>query len=270
MWFCICLMYSCCCVALPYLVYITTLSNTRTCKPSSQHLPGRNSYHKHLRAFAAAFDNTRTCEPSPRHLPRQKPYHKHLQTITAAFAKTKTFTMLQAPANHHRGICQDKNLTQAFASNHRGICQDKHLATSTREPSPRHLPRQKPYHKHLLTITGTFAKTQAPANHHLGNCQDENLTRICQHKLLRTIAGAFAKTKTSCHKCLRAITAAIAKTKTLLQASAPHHRDICQDKNLTHRHLRQKPYQKHPRNITAAVAKAKTLPQASANHHRGN
>ena len=139
---------------------------------------------------------TSTCVPSPRHLPRQKPYHKRLCAITAALAKTKTLPL--APTCHHRGICQDKNLTtstcvpsprhwprqktlpQAPACHHRGICQDKNLTTSTGVPSPRHLPRQKPYHKHRCAITAAFAKTktlpQAPACHHPGICQDKNLT----------------------------------------------------------------------------------------------
>ena len=230
---------------------------------------------------------TSTCEPSPPQLPKQEPCRKLLLTITAAFAKTKT-------------------LPQASVSNHRGICQDKNLTTSTREPSPRHWPRQKPQDKHPRTITTAFAKTkhkhlrataiaktkalpQASANHHHGFCHDENLTtNTCEP------SAAFAKTKTLpqapannhrgiCQdknltlKHLRTITAAFAKTETLTQASANHHRANCQDKNLTTStrepslwHLsRQKPYHKHLRTITTAFAKRRTLPQAPANHHRG-
>ena len=193
---------------------------TSTRVPSPQHRPRQKPYHKHLCAITPALAKTKTlplapgchhrgicqdknltasnlcaitaafaktkalplapvchhhgiCQdknlttstcvpvPSPRHLPRQKPYHKHPRAITAAFAKTKTLP--QAPACHHRGFCQDKNLT-----------------TSTGVPSPRHLPRQKPYHKHRCAITTAFAKTKtlplAPVCHHRGICQDKNLT----------------------------------------------------------------------------------------------
>ena len=102
-----------------------------------------------------------------RHVPRQKTYHKHPQAITGPFAKTKTLP--QASASHHRGICQDKNLTTS-------ICQ----------PSPGHLPRQKPYRKHPRAIAEHLPR-QKP-----------------YHKNLRTITGAFAKTKTLV-TCLQAL-----------------------------------------------------------------
>ena len=282
---------------------------TSTCELSPPRvLPRQKSYHKHLRTITTTgFAKTKTlpqapanyhhhefcqdknlitstCELSPpRVLPRQKPYHKHLRAITTAgFAKTKTLP--QAPANYH----------------HHGFCQDKNLTTSTCELSPpRNLPRQKPYHKHLRTITTTgFAKTktlpQAPANyHHHGFCQDKNLTTsTCElspprvlprqkpyHKHLRTITTTgFAKTK-SYHKHLRTITTTgFAKTKTLPQAPANyHHHGFCQDKNLTTSTCelspprvlpRQKPDHKHLRTITTTgFAKTKTFPQAPANYH---
>ena len=182
-----------------------------------------------------------TCGPSPRQLPRQKPYHKHPCNITEAFAKTKTLP--QAPADLHRDICQDKNiastcgpsprlsprqrpyrkhlwtftssfaktktLPQAPADLPRGICQDKNLTASFRETSPRHSPRQKPYHKHPRNITEAFAKT-------------------------KTLPQASAKPRQKPdRKHLRTFTGASAKTKTLPEASVKHHRSIRQDKNLT-------------------------------------
>ena len=177
----------------------------------------------------------------------------------------------------------------------RCICQDKNLTTSNREPSPgnlkaitRHLSRQKPHHNYLRTITEIFAKQktlpQELANHHRGICQHKNLTTsTCEPSSLHL------PTRKPCHKQPRAITATFAKTKTSPQASANHHRGICQDKNLTtsnrepspghlprqkpyhkREHLpRQKPYHKQPRTMTGAFGKAKTLPQASMSHHRG-
>ena len=183
---------------------------------------------------------TSTCELSPpRVLPRQKPYHKHLRTITTTgFAKTKTLP--QASANyHHHGFCQDKNLTTSTCelSPPRTLPRQKpyhkHLRTIT--PS-RVLPRQKPYHKHLRTITTTgFAKTktlpQAPANyHHHGFLPRQKP----YHKHLRTITTTGFAQK-ACHKHLRTITTTgFAKTKTLPQAPANYYRrGFCQDKNLT-------------------------------------
>ena len=287
---------------------------TSTCALSPPRvLPRQKPYHKHLRTITTTGCAKTKNLIQARVLPRQKPYHKHLRTITTTgFAKTKTLP--QAPANyHHHGVCQDKNLTistcelspprvlqrqkpyhkhlrtifttgfaktktlpQAPANyHHHGFCQDKNLTTSTCELSPpRVLPRQKPYHKHLRTITTTgFAETktlpQAPANYHRhGLCQDKNLT---------TSTG-FAKTKTL-PQALRTITATFfSKTKTLPQAPANyHHHGFCQDNNLTTsicelsppRVLpRQKPYHKHLRTITTPdFAKTKTLPQAPANYH---
>ena len=220
---------------------------TSTCELSPPRvLPRQNTYHKH--GFCQdKMLTTSTCELSPpRVLPGKKPYHKHLRTITTTgFAKTKTLP--QAPANYH----------------HHGFCQDKNLTTSTCELSPpRVLPRQKPYHKHLRTITTRgFAKTttlpQAPANHHHhGFCQDKNLTTS-----MRTITAT-----------------GFAKTKTLPQAPANYnHHGFCQDKNLTTSTCelspprvlpRQKPYHKHLQTITTGFAKTKTLPQAPANYHQ--
>ena len=173
---------------------------TSSCVPSPRHLPRPKPYHKHPRAITAAFAKTKTLPQAlvGHHcgICQDNFYHKHPRVITAAFAKTKTLPL--APVCHHRGICQDKNLTAsnlcaitaAFAKtktlplapvcHHHGICQDKNLTTSTRVPSPRHWPRQKPYHKHPRAINAAFAKTktlpQAPVCHHCGICQDKNLT----------------------------------------------------------------------------------------------
>ena len=301
---------------------------TSTCELSPpRFLPRQKPYHKHMRTITATgFAKTKkltisTCELSPPQvLPRQKPYHKHLRTITTTgFAKTKTLP--PAPANyHHHGFCQDRILTtstcelspprvlprqkpyhkhlrtittmgsaktrtlpQAPANcHHHGFCHDKNLTTSTCELSPpRVLPRHKPYHKHLRTITTTgFAKTknlpQAPANyHHHGLCQDKNLiTSTCELSPPRVLPR-----QKPYQKHLRTITTTrFAKTKTLPQAPANcHHHGFCQDKNLTTstcelsppRALpRQKPYPKHLRTITTTgFAKTKTLPQAPANYH---
>ena len=304
----------------PYHKHLRTITATRFAKTKTLPQAPAN-YHHH--GFCQDKNlTTSTCELSPpRVLPRQKPYHKHLRTITTTgFAKTKTLP--QAPANyHHHGFCQDKNLTtstcelspprvlprqkpyhkhlrtitttgfaktknkpQAPANyHHHGFSQDKNLTTSTCELSPpRFLPRQKPYHKHLRTITTTgFAKTktlpQAPANyHHHGFCQDKNLTTsTCELSPPRVLPR-----QKPYHKHLRTITTAgFAKTKTLPQAPANyHHHGFCQDKNLTTstcelsppRNLpRQKPYHKHLRTITTTgFAKTKTLPQTPANYHR--
>ena len=234
-------------------------------------------------------------------MPRQKPYHKHLRTITTTgFAKTK-------PCHKHlqtittTGLAKTKTLPQAAANyHHHGFCQDKNLTTSTCEPSPpRVLPSQKPYHKHLRTITTTgSAKTrtlpQAPANyHHHRFCQDKNLTTsTCElspprvlprqkpyHKHLRTsTTTGFAKTQTLPQAPANYHHHGFAKTKTLSQAPENnHHHGFCQDKKLStstcelspRRVLpRQKTYHKHRRTITTTgFAKTNTLPQAPANYH---
>ena len=235
---------------------------------------------------------TSTCELSPpRVLPRQKPYHKHLRTTTTTgFAKTKNLP--QAPANyHHHGFCQDKNLTtstcelspprvlprqetyhkhlrtitttefaktktlpQAPANyHHHGFRQDKNLTTSTCEQSPpRALPRQKPYHKHLRTITTTgFSKTKT-------------LPNTCELSPPRLLPR-----QKPYHKNLRTITTtSFAKTKNIPQIPANyHHHGFCQD-NLTTSTCelspprvlpRQKSYHKHLRTITTTrFAKTKT------------
>ena len=83
--------------------------------------------------------------------------------ITVAFARTKPYNH-KYPQSHHRGICQDKNLTtstrRAFAT---AFAKTKTLPQAPEEPSPRHLPRQKPCHKY-------------PRSHHRGICQDKNYT----------------------------------------------------------------------------------------------
>ena len=160
----------------------------------------KSSHHKHPRTITTAFVKTKTLpqapsshhcgscqtkalttstlEPSPQHLSKQKPYRKHPRAITAAVAKTKT--MPQAPSSHHRGIYQDRNLTTSTRQPSPQHLSKLNDATSTLEPSLRHLPRQKPYHKHLRTITTAFAKTktlpQAPASHHRNICQNKNPT----------------------------------------------------------------------------------------------
>ena len=251
----------------PYHKYLRTITATVFAKTKNLPQAPTNYQKYHHHGFCQGKNlTTSTCEPSPpRALPRQKSYHKHLRTITTTvFAKSKTLP--QAPANyHHHRFCQDKTLPQAPANyHHHEFCQDRNLTTSTCELSPpRVLPGQKPYHKHLRTITTTvFAKTttlpQAPANHHHhGFCQD----KFPYHKHLRTIT-----------------TTGFAKTKNLPQAPANyHHHGFCQDKNLTISTCelsplrvlpRQKPYHKHLRTITTTgFAKTKTLPQAPANYH---
>ena len=326
----------------PYHKHLRTI--TITGFATTKTLPQAPANYHHYRFCQDRNLTTSTCELSPpRVLPRQKPYHKHLRTITTTdFAKTKTLP--QAPANyHHHGLCQDKNLTtstcelspprvlprqnpyhkhlrtitttgfaktktlpQAPANYHRhGFCQDKNLTRSTCKPSPpRALPRQKPCHKHLRTITATvFAKTktlpQAPANyHHHGFCQDKNLTvSTCElspprvlprqkpyHKQLRTITTTgFAKTQTlpqapanetAYHKHLRTITTTVfAKTKSL--TTIPTNYDshgLCQDKNLTTSTCelaKTETLSQAPTNYqtTTEFAKTKTLPQAPANYH---
>ena len=271
-----------------------TLPNTRELSPPRV-LPRQKTYHKHLRTITTTgFAKTKTlpparfcqdknlttstCELSPPWvLPRQKPYHKHLRTITTTgFAKTRTLP--QAPANyHHHGFCQDENLTTST-----GFAKTNNLTTSTCELSPtRTFSRQKPYHKHLRTITTTdFAETkslpQAPADyHHHGFCQDKNLTTsTCELSPPRVLPR-----QKPYHKHLRTITTTgFSKTRTLPQAPANyHHHGFCQDKNLTTSTCelspprvlpRQKPYHKHLRTITTTgFAKTKTLPQGPANYH---
>ena len=264
---------------------------TSTCELSPPWvLPRQKPYHKNLRTITTTVFcqdknlTTSTCElSSPRVLPRQKPYHKHLRTITTTgFAQKACHKHLRTVIT--TGFAKTKTLPQASANyHHHGFCQDKNLTTSTCELSPpRFLPRQKPYHKHLRTITATgFAKTktlpQAPKNnHHHGLCQDKNLTTsICElspprvlprqkpyHKHLRTITTPdFAKTKTlpqapaNYHP-----KPGFAKTKTLPQTPADyHHHGFCQDKNLT-----TSPCELSPPRV---FAKTKTLPQAPANNH---
>ena len=214
---------------------------TSTRDASPRHLPRQKPYHKHPRSHHRAICQdknltTSTREPSPRHLPRQKPYHKH-------------------PRNFRHGICQGKNLT---TSNRRGFttafAKTKTLPQARAEPSPRHSPRQKPYHKH-------------PRSLHDGICQDKNLATSTR----AAFTTAFAKTKTLPQAS--AFTAAFAKTKTLPQAPAEP----------SPRHLpKQQPYHKHPRSLhlgicqdknltlstrgafTTAFAKSTTLPQAPA------
>ena len=235
----------------PYHKHLRTITTTGCAKTKT--LPQAPANYHHHGLCQDKNLTSSTCELSPpRVLPRQKPYHKHLRTITTTdFAKTKTLP--QGPAHHH----------------YHGFCQDKNLTTSTCELSPpRVLPRQKPYHKHLRTITTMgFAKTrtlpQAPANYHHHV--------FCQDKIITTSTG-FAKTKKPYHKHLRTITTTgFAKTKNLPQAPANcHHHGCYQDKKLTTSTCelspprvlpRQKPYHQN------GFCTAKTSPQAPANYH---
>ena len=169
---------------------------TSTRDASPRHLPRQKPYHKHPRSHHRAICQdknltTSTREPSPRHLPRQKPYHKH-------------------PRNFRHGICQDKNLTPSTRD---GICQDKNLTTSTRrafttafaktktlpqaraQRSPRHLPRQKPYHKHPPSPRHSPRQKPChkhPRSLHQGTCQNNSLTTNTRG----AFTLAFAKTKT--------------------------------------------------------------------------
>ena len=246
---------------------------TSTRQPSPRHLPTQGPASHHRGICQDKNLSTSTCMPSPRKLPRQKPYHKLLRTITAAFAKTEN--LLQAPANHHHSICQNKPLPQAH------------------EPSPRHLPRQRPHCTHLLLITAAFAKTktststcepspwplpgQEPYHKHPRTITTALPRREPYHKLLRNITVAFAKTKTSTSNCEPSTRHLPRQLKRKPHAPANHHRGICQDKNLTTstrepspRHLpRRNPYHQHPQTITAAFARNKTLPQSPASHHHG-
>ena len=229
----------------------------------------QKTYHKHceLSHHGVCQDKnltTSTCQLSPsRVLPRQKPNQKSLGIITTTgFAKTKTLSQALANYPHH------------------GFCQDKNLATSTYESSPPwDLPRQKPFHKHLRTITTTdFAKTkicpQAPTNyHHYGFCQDkrpyQNSSELWQPRSVPR--------QKSDHKHLR-----ICQDRNLITSTydLSHHHGICQDKNLVTSTYelspprvlpRQKPYHKHLRIITTTgFAKTKTLPKVATNfhHHR--
>ena len=144
-------------------------------------------------------------------MPRQKPYQ-------------------QSP---HHGICQDKNLTSSTPrSLHRGICQDKNLTSRARttafaktkplpqapaQPSPRHLPRQKPYQ-------------QSPQ---YGICQDKNLTPstraasppICQDKkpYQQSPPPRHLPRQNLTSSPRAAFTTAFVKTKTLPAEPAPRH-----------------------------------------------
>ena len=184
-------------------------------EPSPRHW-SRQKYHKHpwslhrgicqdknlttsaRRAFTMPFAKTTTlaqapAEPSPQHLPRQEHYHKH-------------------PRSLHHGICQDENLTTgtrgAFTT---AFAKTKTLPQAPAEPSPQHLPRQEPYHKH-------------PRSLHHGICQDKNLTT--------STCGAFAT---------QALAQAPAEPSPRhLPRRKPYHKhprslrhSICQDKNLT-------------------------------------
>ena len=118
--------------------FTTAFTKTKTlpqapAEPSPPHLLRQKSYHK--------------C-PRSRHyglLPRQKPYHKH-------------------PPSLPHGFRQDKNLTTSTRGTFTtAFAKMKTFPQAPAEPSPRQLPRQKPYHKH-------------PRSLHHGFCQDKNLT----------------------------------------------------------------------------------------------
>ena len=167
-------------------------------------------------------------------MPRQKPYHKHLRFITATpFCQGKSLTTMTCAASPPRAKTKPY-LPQAPAKYHR------------------HEPRQKPYHKHLRSITTPCcAKTK---NHATSTCE------------------ASPPRATRC-----------AKTKTLPQAPAKYHRHaprvlprqnlttstrtvspprLLQDTNLTTSTCEASP----PR--ATRCAKTKTLPQAPAKYHR--
>ena len=155
-------------------------------------------------APATAFAKTKTlpqapAEPSPRHLPRQKPCHKHARSV-------------------HRGICQDKNLTTSIRL-HRGIRQDKNLATSTRgaftkafakttalpqapaEPSPWHLPRQKPYLKRPRSLHNSICQV----NNHTTSTRGALTTAFAKtEKLLQAPAEPSPRLRRNLYVCSRA------------------------------------------------------------------
>ena len=140
-------------------------------------------------------------------LSRQNPYHKHLRTITARrFAKTKTLP--QAPTKYLHKVCE--------LSLH-VICQNHTTSTCELSP-PRVVPRQKPYHKHLQTITAT-------------RCIKTKSLTTGTYEL--SPPGALPRQQPY-NKLLRTITAMrFAKTKTFLQSPANYYRRaFCQDKNL--------------------------------------
>ena len=151
------------------------------------------------------------------------------------FAKLKTLP--QAPVKHHHpALCQDrKTLPRAPAK--------------YRRHAPRIVPRQKPCHEHLRSITATrFAKTnplpQAAAKNH----------RHAQRVVPR---------QKPYRKHLRSITATrLANKKASPQAPAKHHRHAPRVVP------RQKPHHKHLRSITTTrFARTLTLRKAPAKCH---
>ena len=228
------------------------------------------------RAFSTACAKTKTlpqapAEPSPRHLPRPHPYHKH-------------------PPSLHHGICQDKNLaTSTREAVDTAFAKTKTLPQEPAEPSPRHLPRPNPYHKHPRTITTAFAKTKTlpqvpaepsprhlqrqkpyhqkpPRSLHHGICQDKNLTTSTRG----AFTTAFAKTK----PCAEPSPRHLPRQKPDHEHPRSLHHGICQDKNLTtstrgaFTAVFAKPKITVPQApaepSTRHLAKTKALPQASA------
>ena len=153
---------------------------------------------------------------------------------------------------HHRGICQDKNLittsTREASPRHlprrtreaftTAFAKTKTLPQAPAKPSPRHLPRQKPYHKHLRSLRHGIGhdKTlpQAPAEpspRHLPRHEPD------QQAPAEPSPRHLPRQK-PCHKHPRS-----------------HHQGICQDKNLTTSTRGA---------FTTAFAKTTTVPQAPA------
>ena len=168
-----------------------------------------------------------------------------------ALAKTKTLQP-HATLKHHRSICQDKNLTtstreaitEAFA-------KAKTLPQAPAEPSPRHLPRQKPYHKHPQSLHHGICRRQKPYHKHPPlQLQDKN------HKHPRSLHHGICQDKNFTTSTRRAFTSRhLPKQKPYHKYPRSLHQDICQDKNLT---------TSTRGGITTAFAKTKTSPQAPA------
>ena len=175
---------------------------------------------------ADATGNITVAPQAPVKHPRGICQDENLTTSTreAMIAATKTLTYHKHPRSHHRCICQDKNLTPstrgAFAT---AFAKTKTLPQAPAELAPRHLPRQKPYHKH-------------PRSLRHGICQDSNLTTSTRG----AFTTAFAKTKT-----LPQALAELAPRQLPRQKPHPKH-----PRSYHPRHLpRQQPYPKHPRSF---------------------
>ena len=175
-----------------------TLQSHATLKHHRSICQDKNLTTSTREAITEAFAKAKTlpqapAEPSPRHLPRQKPYHKH-------------------PRSLHQGICQDKNLpTSTRGAFTTAFAKTITLPQAPAEPSPRYLPKQKPYHKHPQSL---HTYNTHPRGLHHGICQDQNLTTSKR--------GAF--------------TTAFAQTKTLPQAPAEPSPRYLPKQKLHHKH----------------------------------